>query len=427
MMYKASLLPGGYSPRRFATSATRRRAVRGASAMALALLALLGGASVYHVFTDPLPTSSSPSLSASSSMPPTGASAVQAEAMKTLPLDFGVDEQEKLLETSSPPAALQSRGSTGDAASEDSPQRPSYPLLGPVRKAVSEGGPPPAFDGHGELGTHPGVSCVVSDTYRFIYVIVHKAGSQTTRAYLMNSLCGSRSAADAPNSNCTAPLLNFRDTGARYTPCKNVPRAKFADYYVFSHTRNVWARAVSTFSFCRMDRAAGISWAAWCADPDTHRDCFRSGGEAAAGVVQRGGPPPTKRGTNEHWGPQLPRLCTPSGECWVDYVGRSEGIGTHLNAVIDAINARRDAGLTPLPRFVNQVINARRGAAPPAAWYLPRSALSAADGAAADAAKVTPEPSCRAAIARYYAADVAAFGFTFDDMTAWGAVQEGKA
>ncbi|GAB0492677.1 hypothetical protein MMPV_003945 [Pyropia vietnamensis] len=426
MMYKAALLPGGYSPRRFASTAARRQAVRCASAVALTLLSLLGGAGVYHLFTTTLPAASSPSMSSSSLLPPSAASvATAAAAQKVLSDAVRVDEAERLLGMSHPSATQQPRDATDDAAPGNSPKRPTYPLLGPVRKMVSEGAPPPAFFGHGELGTHPGVSCVVSDTYRFIYIIVHKAGSQTTRAYLMNSLCGSRSAADAPNSNCTAPLLNFRDTGARYTLCKHVPRAKFADYYVFSHTRNVWARAVSTYSFCRMGRAAGISWAAWCADPDTHRDCFRSGGEAAAEVVQRGGPPPIKRGTNEHWGPQLPRLCTPSGECWVDYVGRSEEIGVHLNAVIDAINARRDAGLAPLPPFVNRVINARRGAAPPAAWYLPRSALSATDAAAADAAGVTPEPSCRAAIERYYAADVAAFGSTFDDMTAWGAVKGG--
>lgn len=170
-----------------------------------------------------------------------------------------------------------------------------------------------------------------------------------------------------------------------------------------------------------MGRAAGISWAAWCADPDTHRGCFRSSGEAAAGVVERGGPPPTVRGTNEHWEPQLPRLCTPSGDC----VGRSEGIDVHLNAVIDAINARRDAGLAPLPRYVNRVINARRGTPPPAAWSLSRSALSAADSAAAEAAGVTPEPSCRVAIGLYYDADVAAIGSTFEDMAASGAVSGG--
>lgn len=428
-------LPGGYSPRRFTTTASRRRAIRGAFTIAVATLALLGGAGVYHALTAPLPAASAPSSAPSSapplssvplSLPPTGPSAPVAAAQEAPPAATHIVEAEAP-PSARPQAAEPPQATTVDAAAGAAPQPPPYPLLGPVRKVVSEVGAPPAFDGHGELGTHPGVSCVVSDIYRFIYIIVHKAGSQTTRAYLMNSLCGTRGAADAPDSNCTTPLLNFRDTHARYTPCKNVPRSKFANYYVFSHTRNVWARAVSTYSFCRMGRAAGISWAAWCADPDTHRDCFRSGGEAAAGVVERGGPPPTVRGTNEHWGPQLPRLCTPTGECWVDYVGRSEGIDVHLNAVIDAINARRDAGLAPLPRYVNRVINARRGAAPPAAWYLPRSALSAADAAAAEAAGVTPEPSCRAAIGRYYAADVAAFGSTFEDMAAWGAVSGGGA
>ncbi|KAK1858436.1 hypothetical protein I4F81_001041 [Pyropia yezoensis] len=267
-------LPGGYSPRRFTTTASRRRAIRGAFTIAVATLALLGEA------------------------PPAATHIVEAEAPPS----------------ARPQAAEPPQATTVDAAAGAAPQPPPYPLLGPVRKVVSEVGAPPAFDGHGELGTHPGVSCVVSDIYRFIYIIVHKAGSQTTRAYLMNSLCGTRGAADAPDSNCTTPLLNFRDTHARYTPCKNVPRSKFANYYVFSHTRNVWARAVSTYSFCRMGRAAGISWAA-----------------------------------------------------------------------------------------------------------------CAADAAAAEAAGVTPEPSCRAAIGRYYAADVAAFGSTFEDMAAWGAVSGGGA
>lgn len=420
-------LPGGYSPRRLKAAAARRRAVRATSAVALVTLALLGGAGVFHTLTAPLPAASSSSSSpSSSSLRSTGPAVPDAVAHKALLAAPRVTEAEKVL-PAGPAASHSPWTAVVDAAEVEPPRRPAYPLLGHVNKVVSDDGPPPAFEGHGQLGTHPGVSCVVSDTYRFIYIIVHKAGSQTTRAYLMNSLCGSRRAADAPGSNCTAPLLNFRETRARYTPCKDVPRAKFASYFVFSHTRNVWARAVSTYSFCRMGAAAGISWADWCADPDTHRDCFRTGGEAAAGVVARGGPPPTVRGTNEHWGPQLPRLCNPAGECWVDYVGRSEGIGPHLNAVIDAINGRRDAALPPLPRFVNRVINARRGAAPPAAWYLPRSALSAADAAAADAARVTAAPSCRAAIGRYYADDVAAFGSTFDDMTAWGAVPRGAA
>jgi len=262
----------------------------------------------------------------------------------------------------------------------------------------------------------------VSDTYRFIYIIVHKAGSQTTRAYFVDALCGSRSAADGAASNCTAPLLNFRDTRARYTPCREVPRAKFADYYVFSHSRNVWARAVSTYSFCRLRGALGLGWGDWCADPDTHRDCFRAGGGDAAGVEARGGPPPIVRGTNEHWGPQLPRMCTPTGECWVDYVGRSEAIGPHLNAVIRDINGRRRPGLRALPPFVNRVLNARPGASPPSAWYAPRSSLSAAAAAAAAANGVQSEPACRERIGRYYAEDVAAFGSTFEDMVSWGAV-----
>lgn len=83
------------------------------------------------------------------------------------------------------------------------------------------------------------------------------------------------------------------------------------------------------------------------------------------------------------------------------------------------------AGCRPSP-YVNEVKNARQGAAPPAAWYLPRSALRAADAAAADASGVTAEPSCRDAIARYYAADVAAFGSSFAAMQDWGTVAGGR-
>ncbi|KAK1868603.1 hypothetical protein I4F81_011088 [Pyropia yezoensis] len=222
------------------------------------------------------------------------------------------------------PSTPSSSGSRLAAASTSAPD-----VAAPraVRKVVSDASFPPAFEGHGELVSDPGVRCAVSDTYRFIYIVVQKAGSSSVRDYLVRSLCGSPRLGRKLDSNCTAPLLSYRDTGYRFTPCAEVPRAKFSTYYVFSLIRNVWARA---------------------------------------------------------------------------------------------------GGLPPLPPYVNEVKNARQGAAPPAAWYLPRSALSAADAAAADASGVTAEPSCRDAIARYYAADVAAFGSSFAAMQDWGTVAGGE-
>lgn len=136
-------------------------------------------------------------------------------------------------------------------------------------------------------------------------------------------------------------------------------------------------------------------------------------------------------GEEDGWvGGARPHVGHGPGECRVDYVGRTEELGAHLNTVIDAINAinaRREPGLAPLPPYIDSMENSRLEAAPPAAWYLPRSALSAVDAAAADAEGVTPEPSCRAAIARYFAADVEAFGFTFEEIAGRNEVAELRA
>lgn len=410
-----------------------------AATLGFTVVAFLVSADSYHGITDwlaaasPLPSapslSGSPLPAASTSAPDVAAPRYRERAARlSADAETPVPTRPSAAPPPppSPPSAAADATAAIDAAAAAAPLHPPYPLLGAVRKVVSDASSPPAFQGHGELVSDPGVRCAVSDTYRFIYIVVQKAGSSSVRDYLVRSLCGSPRLGRKLDSNCTAPLLDYRDTGYRFTPCAEVPRAKFATYYVFSLIRNVWARAVSVYSFCKMGSTGHISWDAWCADPDTTRYCYRPAGPSAAWAVENGGPYPISRGTNEHWGAQLPRLCTSSGECWVDFVGRSEDIEIHLNEAIDAINDRREGGLPSLPPYVNAVKNARQGAAPPAAWYLPRSALSAADAAAADASGVTAEPSCRDAIARYYAADVAAFGSSFAAMQDWGSVEGGE-
>ncbi|KAK1868321.1 hypothetical protein I4F81_010810 [Pyropia yezoensis] len=291
-----------------------------------------------------------------------------------------------------------------------------YPLVGEVRKAVSEvGPPPPAFDGYGELQSGSGPSCVVSDTYRFIYFSMQKASSTTIRVYLINALCGSGKAAAKPNSNCTLPLLNFRQTPMHYERCSDVPRAKFAAYYSFTFTRNVWARAVSSYTYCRQRDAINASWAEWCADPDLDRACSH-----VAGNVEPTFEPsrPRVRGTDEHWAQQQPRLCTEEGDCWVDYVGPSEDIGEHFPAVIAAINERRPVALPALPPFVNKVLNRLPNSTEttPADWYTSRKGMSAARLAYLDEAGVQMAPACREDVGRYYAKDVEAFGQKFEDI-----------
>lgn len=290
------------------------------------------------------------------------------------------------------------------------------PLIGAVRKTVSKtGSPPPAFGGYGAPRRGLGPTCVVSDSYRFIYVSMQKASSTTIRVHLINALCGSHKAADEPGSNCTLPLLNYRETPMHYERCSRVPRSKFANYYTFTLTRNVWARAVSSYIYCRQKDAINASWADWCADPDMDRACSHvpNGVEPAFEPAR-----PRVRGTDEHWALQQPRFCTEDGDCWVDYVGRSKEVEQHFPAIIAKINGRRPAGVPPLPPFVNKVFNRRPGSrkTTPADWYLSRESMSAAQSAALDDAGVQTAPSCRDAIGRYYATDVAAFGQKFEDI-----------
>lgn len=294
--------------------------------------------------------------------------------------------------------------------------RTQYPLIGEVRKAVSETGPPPpAFGGYGDLRSGSGPTCVVSDTYRFIYFSMQKASSTTIRVYLIKALCGSGKAADEPDSNCTLPLLNFRQTSMHYERCSDVPRAKFDAYYSFTFTRNVWARAVSSYIYCRQRDAINASWVEWCADPDMDQTCSHVPGNVEPAFEPSR---PRVRGTDEHWALQQPRLCTEHGDCWVDYVGPSEDIGEHFPAVIAAINERRPAALPALPPFVNKVHNRAPNSreATPADWYTSRRGMSAARSAALDEAGVQTAPACREAVGHYYAKDVEAFGHTFEDI-----------
>jgi len=294
--------------------------------------------------------------------------------------------------------------------------RIATPLLGPVSKNITPDGEyPPAWYGHGPDRTPPVAACVVSDTHRFIYMLVEKVGSQTIRSYLTRALCGPVKTAMDPDSNCTSPALNLRNTGGHFTPCRQVPRDKWRTYYAFTSVRNVWARSVSAYTFCRLGEVANISWAAWCADPDTHLTCYRPRVPIRYPVPIVNGTLRYRRGTNGHWAPLAPRFCA-TGECWMDYVVPLEDMARHFCAVVSTINARLPAGVPPLPPFKDIRINTQHGAAPPHTWYLPRSALTVEEAAVADEQGVQAEPACIENIRQLYKEDVDLFGMRFEDI-----------
>jgi len=295
--------------------------------------------------------------------------------------------------------------------------RIATPLLGSVNKRITPDGEyPPAWYGHGPDRTPPVAACVVSDTHRFIYMLVEKVGSQTIRSYLTRALCGPVKTAMDPNSNCTSPALNLRNTGGHFTPCRQVPRDKWRTYYAFTSVRNVWARSVSAYTFCRLGEIANIPWAAWCADPDTHLTCYRPRVPIRYPVPVVNGTLRYRRGTNGHWAPLAPRFCAHTGECWMDYVVPLEDMAPHFRAVVSTINARLPAGVPPLPPFKNMRINSQHGAAPPYTWYLPRSELTVEEEAVADEQGVQAEPACVENIRRLYKEDVGFFGMRFEDI-----------
>ena len=185
------------------------------------------------------------------------------------------------------------------------------------------------------------VACfVVSDAFEFIFVKMGKNGGSSVEKILKKALCGNVATGRFGGKCANSSILNHgqhvRDRAlANFCLPHPPPREKWSSYFKFAFVRAPAARRVSMIEYCGV--SLSLKGCARCATLTSNVSRTPSCGVCSSWhcAAQRDAIVSSTNGTSTY----------------VDYVGRTETLGIHMDAVLHIIAARYIArtGGTSMP------------------------------------------------------------------------------
>jgi hypothetical protein len=179
-----------------------------------------------------------------------------------------------------------------------------------------------------------------NDKYKIIFLKIPKTGGSTLATYF--TMCKDAK----PQEFC----LKHLDTG-NFSEVKHIQQ-QWNDYFVFSFTRNVFARTVSQYLYLTSFHTPGCPVAAWddfCQRPHIlgdicrhHSCCSQSPEHQYLHVI-----------------PQSNCLLTSDGKFTTDFLGRTERLEEDLADIVSRLNKRPGVPLLP-PPFKHKQANANQ-------------------------------------------------------------------
>ncbi|KAI7836697.1 hypothetical protein COHA_009473 [Chlorella ohadii] len=181
--------------------------------------------------------------------------------------------------------------------------------------------------------------------YKLIYLKCPKAAGNT-----LVSLFG----------NCEVDAV---DTCLKYVDLANTSEvqhvvSKWQDYFVFSFSRNILARALSQYHYLSqfIDSWPLASWDEFCSDPFVLGDLVQQANAAGQRCCSQ-----SAEHQYVHVLPQAHCFTTATNESAVDWLGRVEHFEDDVEELFQLLNARSDLPQLPAPGNVTVVNAAERG------------------------------------------------------------------